>query len=124
MADGNGGPLHGLTGYLTSIDKQDDELDTLRGQYMAACKGPRAAIKDVMASAREAGLNMKAFREILTAHRNDRRHEKRVNALEADDQASYEEMAAALGEFGEFGLGAAALARAKPSEDNLDDLAN
>lgn len=123
MADGNGGPLHGLQGYLTSIDQQDDELEHLRGQYMAACKGPRAAIKDVMASAREAGINMKAFRALLTEHRDMRQHEKRVAALEADDQASYEEMAAALGEFGEFGLGAAALARTKPREETLDDLA-
>jgi uncharacterized protein (UPF0335 family) len=121
MTDGNGGPLHGLSGYLTSIDKQDDELDHLRGQYMAACKGPRAAIKDVMASAREAGINMKAFREVLSAHRSDRRHDKRVNALEADDQASYAEMMEALGEYADTPLGAAALKRASDGDGTFED---
>jgi hypothetical protein len=121
MADGtNGGPMTGLAGYLSEIDRQDDELDRLRSEYMNECKGPRSHIKDIMASAKEADVNMKAFRELLSRHRADRRHEKRIAALEADDQASYEEMEAALGDFGATPLGGAALAKAKAGEDSLN----
>lgn len=118
----NGGPLNGLKGYLSEIDLQDDELDRLRSDYMNLCKGPRQAIREIKASAREAGINMKSFAVVLAEHRDIRRHDKRVAGLELDDQASYEEMAAALGDFGSTGLGAAALARAKPEEETLDSL--
>jgi uncharacterized protein (UPF0335 family) len=120
--DGNGGPLAGLQGYLSEIDRQDDELDSLRGQYMSDCKGPRAAIKDIMASAREAGINMKAFRELLAEHRSQRRHEKRLAALEPEDLDSYDQMEQALGEFRTTPLGGAALERAKQRENTLDTL--
>src|SRR6516165_7550333 len=60
MADGgNGGPLANLEGYLKELDVQFDELDSLRGSYMAQCKGPRGQIKEILASAKEAGINMK-----------------------------------------------------------------
>jgi uncharacterized protein (UPF0335 family) len=110
MADGNGGPLSGLQGYLEKISKQDDELDTLRADYMNDCKGPRGAIKDIMASARDAGVNMKAFRELLA---------KRVDAMEADDAAAFDEMISALGDFVDTPLGGAAVARHPGSSLNL-----
>jgi F0F1-type ATP synthase membrane subunit b/b' len=119
MAEGNGGPLVGLQGYLQEISKQDDELDTLRGSYMAECKGPRGAIKEIMDSAREAGVNMKAFRELLTKHRADRRHEKRVAGMEADDAAALDEMIASLGDFVDTPLGGAAVARHPGSSLNF-----
>jgi uncharacterized protein (UPF0335 family) len=119
MADGNGGPLSGLQGYLEKISKQDDELDTLRADYMNDCKGPRGAIKDIMASARDAGVNMKAFRELLAKHRSDRRHHKRVDAMEADDAAAFDEMISALGDFVDTPLGGAAVARHPGSSLNL-----
>lgn len=122
MADGNGGPLHGLAGYLSEIDLQDDELDRLRAEYMNACKNPRGHIRDIKASAREAGINMKGFAVVLAEHRDIRRHEKRVAGLELDDQAAYEEMAQKLGAYADTPLGAAAMARAKPKEDTLDSL--
>ena len=115
MADkmNNGGPLSGLPGYLSEIDRQDDELDILRADYMAACKGPRSHIKEIMISAREAGVNMPALRELVRAHRDERKHQTRLAMLEADDAAAFEEMEAALGEFGATPLGEAALAAAK-----------
>lgn len=124
MVDGNGGPLAGLKGYLTEIDVQDDELESLRSEYMNSCKAPRQAIKEIKASAKEAGVNMKAFAEILTEHRETRAHEKRLAALEPDDFASYEEMERVLGDFGSTPLGDSALQRAKHNEEALDSLNN
>jgi len=119
MGDGNGGPLVGLQSYLEKIAKQDDELDHLRADYMNDCKGPRGHIKDIMSSAREAGVNMKAFRELLTKHRSDRRHAKRVDGMEADDAAALQEMIDKLGDFVDTPLGGAAVARHPGSSLNL-----
>lgn len=102
-----------LERYLQSIDSADDELDTLKGEHMTACKGPRGRIKDTLAAARDAEINMPAFRAFLAKHRAERKQAKRVAELEADDANEYEMMRNALGEFGETPLGQAALERAK-----------
>jgi len=112
MGDGNGGPLQGLKGYLEEIDRQDNELETLRGEYMNSCKGPRGMIAEIMASAKEAGVNPKAFREVLRKHRADRRHDKRLAALDLADLSDYKSMEEALGDFIDTPLGQAAVAAA------------
>jgi hypothetical protein len=117
---GNGYDLEALAGYLESIDREDDELLSLRGDYMKRCQGPRGRIRDVMLSVNEAGVNMVSFRTLLAKHRADRKVAKQIAELEADDRSSYEQMLDALGPFGDTELGRAALDRAKP-KDNGDD---
>jgi uncharacterized protein (UPF0335 family) len=117
----NGFDRDQLAGYLSEIDRADDELDSLRGEYMAECKGPRSQIKEIMAAVKEAGVNRRAFRVVLAEHRAERKQAKRVAALETDDAMDYEAMKDALGAFGETELGAAALRRAK-GEETLDTL--
>jgi hypothetical protein len=122
---GNGYDGKQIERFLAQIDELDDELLSLRGQYMAACRGPRGRIKDVLAQVRESDINMVAFREMLHAHRDDRKRQARLADLEADDRDAYDLLIDALGTFGETPLGQAALARAKPGEDGgeaLDDL--
>jgi hypothetical protein len=119
MPDGNGGPLAGLKGYLTEIDRQDDELDTLRAEYMNACKGPQAEIKEIKASAKETGINMKSFAQILRKHRFDRRHDKRLGTLDLADLSDYKSMEEALGDFIDTPLGQAA--KQREIEDRLVD---
>jgi hypothetical protein len=117
-----------IINFLHAIDAADDELASLRGTYMSQCKGPRATIAEIKGSAREAGVNMKAFAVVLKGHRADRAQEKRIAALEEDDVAAFEEMAAALGAFADTPLGGAALEGARPKrgkrrkEDALDTL--
>jgi uncharacterized protein (UPF0335 family) len=112
MDDGNGGPLAGLRGYLDEIDRQDDELATLKADYMNSCKQPRSVIREIVESAKEAGLNMKAFREILRAHRVERGLDKRLEALDMADLADFKSMEDALGDFIDTPLGQAAKAAA------------
>ena len=109
MADGNGGPLAGLHGYFKEIDRQDDELAELHSDYMEQCKGPRGQIREVMASAKEAGVNMIAFREALAVHRADRAHEKRLAAMEPNDAQDLNRMMVALGMLADTPLGEAAI---------------
>jgi hypothetical protein len=112
----NGYDLDALAGYLAAIDHEDDELDSLRGDYMQQCRGPRGRIKDVLLQAKEAGVNMPSFRTMLAKHRADRKVAKQVAELEADDRLSYEQMLDALGVFGDTELGKAALDRARPDK--------
>jgi len=102
-----------LRSYLEQIDEQDDVLASLRGEYMNKCKGPREAIREVLTTAREAGVNMKAFRVLLTGHRQERKQEARIAELETEDAQAHQEMCEALGEFGDTPLGEAAIKGAK-----------
>jgi uncharacterized protein (UPF0335 family) len=111
-----------LQGYLDEIDRYDDELDSIRGRYMEECKGPRDAIKEIIVSAKDAGHNPVAFRELLKTHRADRAEEKRIAKMDLADRADYDTMLAAFGEFGDTPLGAAALEKAKQSEEALNSL--
>lgn len=106
---------------LKKIAKQHDELDTLRGEYMAGCKGPRGRIRDLMGTAKEHDLNMVAFRELVREHLDERKKQKRLSEFEQDDASALETMLAALGPFAETELGAAAVRRAQ-DEETLDRL--
>ena len=98
-----------LRPYFDRIDEHDDELLELRSEYMNDCKGPRSSIKEIKDSAREAGINMKAFKENLKNHREERARLKRVAAMEQEDRDEYEVLREQLGEFGSTPLGQAAL---------------
>lgn len=112
-----------LNAFLATIDKADDELASLRGTYMQDCKGPRASIKNAKALAKKAGLNPAAFSEVVETRRAQRAEKQRLAKLEYSDLDDYNAMIAALGEFGDTPLGAAALAKAKPrGEEALDSL--
>jgi hypothetical protein len=111
-----------ISGYIAEIDLRDDQLDSLRSDYMLKCKTPRAAIREIKAAVKEAGINRKAFEELLTQHREDRAALKRVAAMEADDAADLEALQEALGEYADTPLGAAALKRAGAGEETLDSL--
>lgn len=109
---------------LAAIDEAEDRIASMRGTYMAQCKGPRAAIREIKASLRETGSNMKAFRALLRKHTEERKHLKRLAAMEDDDVFAYEEMVRGLGEFANTPLGTAALDRVRPQagEAALDTL--
>lgn len=115
-----------LERYLKEIEKADDELASLKSSHMEACKQPRSWVRDTMASAKEAGINMAAFRAVVVAHRADRKVDARIAELEADDAADFEAMQEALGAFGDTDLGKAALRKAKPRKgkgsEKLDTL--
>ena len=106
--------------YLDTIDREDGELATLKGEYMQRCQGPRGRIKSVMAAAKEAGVNTVAFRATVAKHRAARKLHARLENLEADDRHAFDVIQEALGEFGETPLGAAALDRARPRERVLN----
>jgi hypothetical protein len=119
MTNGFDGDL--LAGYLTEIDRADDEIEGHKLECKEACETARQVLKDMFVGAKEAGLNMASFRALVAAHRAERRIDKKIAAMEADDAADYEMMCEALGILGDTPLGAAALAKVKPHEHKDSD---
>lgn len=113
----NDGSNTQVAGFLSEIDRHDDELDSMRGEYMNECKRPREAIKEILTAAKDAGFNPVAFRTLLKEHRDMRAHEKRLALLDLVDKASYESMVASLGDLAATPLGASALKRAKAKDE-------
>src|SRR5262249_2632890 len=97
---------------------------SLKGEYMASCKGPRQDIAAVFEQAKDSGVPVRAFKTIVKNRRLDRQMAANVAKLEEDDVAEYDKLVTDLGEFWDLPLGQAALRRAKPSkhEDALDSL--
>jgi|SRR5215471_8084239 len=110
----NGGDLRG---YLSEIAAVDGALLELKSAYMNQCKKPKGKIREIMLAAKEAGMNMKALRELIADDRAKRARKRRVDALEPDDADDYQAMVDALGAFGDTPLGTAALERAKARGD-------
>ena len=110
-------------GLLKEIDHLDEQLASLKGEYMNACKGPRGDIADVFKAAKDKGLPMRAFRALVKNRRLDKKMSANVDRLEGDDQAHYEALVVGLGDFCDLPLGQAALRRARPdAEGPLDSL--
>lgn len=124
MAKGNGYDRETLEHLLTDIDGADERLASLKGEYMANCKGPRQDIAAVFEQAKDSGIPVRAFKTLVKNRRLDRRIANNTSRLEADDAESYERLVTDLGDFVDLPLGQAALRRAKPGtqEDILDSL--
>lgn len=124
MAKGNGYDREVLEHLLTDIDDADERLASLKGEYMASCKGPRQDIVAVFEQAKDANIPVRAFKALVKNRRLDRKIANNTARLEADDAAEYERLVTDLGDFVDLPLGQAALRRAKPGtqESILDSL--
>ena len=110
--------------FLSEIDDADERLATLKSEYMSKCKGPCGDIAAVFEAAKDAGVPVRAFKTLVKNRRLNRKIEKNVAKLEADDADSYDGLIAALGDFVNLPLGQAAANRVRPDrEQALDSLA-
>jgi hypothetical protein len=123
--NGNGYDRATLERLLTDIDNADDALASLRGEYMASCKGPRADIKAAKDKARDANIPTAAFNTLIKNRRLTKQQRANVDALEADQQGELVMLEDALGDFLDSPLGQAALRRERPQQNEaaLDTLA-
>jgi hypothetical protein len=120
----NGYDRQMLEHLLTDIDDADERLATLKGEYMANCKGPRQDIAAVFEQAKDNNIPVRAFKTLVKNRRLDRKITNNTAQLEADDAENYDKLVTDLGDFVDLPLGQAALRRAKPGsqESVLDDL--
>jgi hypothetical protein len=123
--NGNGYDRALLERLLTDIDNADDSLASLKGEYMANCKAPRADIAAVFEAARDAGIPRAAFRVLVKNRRLAKQQRANIEAMEADQQNELAKLEEDLGDFIDLPLGQAAVRRVKPQENEaaLDTLA-
>src|SRR4029077_2119707 len=73
-------PMDGTNGYnrelvenlLREVDRCDDELASLKGEYMQECKGPREEIDEIKSRAKEAGVPTRVFSTLIKNRRLDK----------------------------------------------------
>jgi len=103
---------------LREVDRCDDELASLKGEYMQECKGPREEIDEIKSRAKEAGVPTRVFSTLIKNRRLDKQAQNNVSKLEADDMDTYDRICTDLGDFVNLPLGQAALQRARPNEQH------
>jgi hypothetical protein len=95
-----------------------EELDSMKGAYMAACKEKREALKDIKDQAKESGIPKKVFAAVLARRAAELKIERIDSGLEeADDVSIYERTLNVLGPFADTPLGQAAVDEAKAQDD-------
>jgi len=93
--------------FLKRVEDFHDELDSLRGSYMASCRGVRERIKTVYTEAKDAGVAPRPLKGLVKHRALLRKQEKiRVSFDDVDEAAVFAELVDKLGP-----LGAAAAAR-------------
>jgi hypothetical protein len=118
----NGFDPNQLNGYLSEIDVNDAEIEQLKEECKNECRPAKERIKDILTAVKDAGINMAAFKVVLSEHRAEKRIDRRVNALDMADRADYGAMVDALGTLADTPLGEAALKR-EHGEQGVDGVA-
>jgi uncharacterized protein (UPF0335 family) len=104
--------------FLASIERIDDELLTMQGEYMKACAVKRLAIKGVYTEAKDRGVNPRALKGVVKTRKLQKKIDDIPDDFDIDETAAFRELVEALGP-----LGAAAAQRAGyASPDDGKDL--
>lgn len=111
-AHGNGFNPKKVKGYVGRVENLEDQIASLRGKFMAECKGFREDIKSVLDEAKDDGIAKKALKRVLQTRNHERKIEDLREELEPDEQDTYDMLRHALGDLADTALGAAAAERA------------
>lgn len=96
--------------YVSRIERLEGEIESERGKYMAAAKRIREDIKTVISEAKDDGIPKRALKSIIATRKLDRKKAKIENGIDdIDDQAAFEQLKEALGDYADTPLGEAAL---------------
>ena len=107
----NGFDSKQLQGYLSEIDAADVEIERLKEEFKDEAAPAKEQIKDTLKAAKDAGINMAAFKVVVAEHRAEKRLDRKIDRLDMADRADYEAMVEALGPLADTPLGEAALGR-------------
>ena len=117
MADRARPGLNGLDpdkvkGFVGRVENLHKDLDKLRSEHMLACKDVRGDIKEVIKEAKGEGINAKALKAAIEQRALERKAKEVAHGLDIDEQSQLEQIRAALGEYADTPLGAAAVSAA------------
>lgn len=115
----NGIDIAAATEYVERIENLNDEIASAKGEYMNIAKARREDIGHVLTEAKdEHGIPKKALKAIIKQRELESKIKALVDMDDMDDQAAFEQLREALGEFGNTPLGQAALDERAPDPDS------
>jgi len=88
--------LTALKKALTQIEKKIDKLESMKGEYMAACKSVREEIAEQYRIAKDKGVMKRALKTLVAMRQLQRRMEDTVNDLDEDIAEEYTAYAEAV----------------------------
>lgn len=114
---GNGYDEEKARNYFAKVEGHLDELATERGEFMRRCKVIRDRISEVVTEARDdLGVPKKAFKAVVKEHELRRKLDAVRDDLDDSELIdAFDLLKAALGDFADLPLGAAALSKAQPT---------
>ena len=87
--------------FLAEIERYLGELDSERGEYMAACKAIRERIKETYSEAEDADVNVVALKALVKRRKLEEKIGKLKTDLDMADLADYQLLVDAFGALGE-----------------------
>jgi hypothetical protein len=118
----NGYDQDQVKGIVGRIEQCFSDLLSERGAYMNRCRGIREGITSAYDDAKAAGIAKKELKALIKTRELERKISAQFAELEADEQANYQMIKDALGDFADLPLGEAAVERAKKKGEALDSL--
>jgi hypothetical protein len=112
---GNGYDGAMVRSFLDRIEHVQADIDEVMDAAQLACAPHREDIAAIKKEATDAGIPRRAMNALISERRMRARADQIRDSLTADDQDRFDNLKAALGDFGDTALGAAALKDAEPS---------
>lgn len=98
-----------LKQFVGDIERIEDEIETLRGEFMNRCKGKRELIGEILDLAKEAGVPKKELRAVLKSRALEEKIKRLRDGLPDEGPETYDQIRFALGDLADMPLGRAAL---------------
>jgi uncharacterized protein (UPF0335 family) len=95
--------------FVGRIENLHNDIASEKGSFMQICKDIHSDINLVFDEAKEAGIPKKALKKVITARALEAKAAAVREALEGEDQDSFDLLRHALGDLADTPLGAAAL---------------
>lgn len=74
---------------LQSVERKNDKLASMQGEYMASCKAVREDIRSIYATAKDKGVITRALKTLIKTRAMARRMNVEIEGMEADIQDAY-----------------------------------
>ncbi len=122
----NGFDAQKTQSFVDRIEALDRQKESERGAFMATCREIEDDKNEILEEAKGAGIPTKALKRVLKTRALERKVEAIRDALEDDEQDTFDLIRQALGDLQDTPLGQAALekktAKAKQASADVDAL--
>jgi len=105
--------------FIERIEAVQDDLESLKGEYMNRCKARREEIKTIYGEAKDKGVPKRPLKGIIKHRALQRKIDDIENDFEIDESAIYRELVEGLGPLGQAAAVRAGYGKA-PDDDDTD----